>query len=1059
MANLRVVLSSLRKEVGGYVEITRTAAGVDPQSGLWVDARMVEEAVASVQGQGNLASPADADSLAKALALYEGDFLAGFFLPEASGFETWAAVERERLHRLAMDGLQRLGRRHLAEADYAAAVASATRLVQLDPLAEVGHCQLMEALARNGQRAEAMAQYETYREILARELGVEPQEETRSLYQAIRLDALPVLEPPVEAEAAGERIPHSLPAQPTPFYGRQRELAQLDELLADPGVRLVTISGVGGAGKTRLAYATAERQLERQPSLFADGVCAASLSSLDQPEQLLSTMAAALDFPLQDPAQDGRTELAQLTDYLRERKVLLVLDNFEHLLGGVGVIGELLQGTVSLRLLVTSRERLNLREERVFPLGGFARDGGRDAVDAEDDPFVRLFLHSARRVRPDFELAAEDVERLAQLRELTGGLPLAVELAASWAEVLPLAELAAEIGRDIDFLRTDLRDVPRRQRSMRAVFEASWRRLDPALQVAFSRLSLFRGGFTRRAAQEVAGSSLRDLASLSAKSFVKYEAGPDRYQIHELLRQFGLERLQGQPEVEQETRRRHAAYYYRYLHEQEEAWYGERAEEVLGELQKEVGNVRLAWRWAAEQRDVSLLAEGLHSLCAYYDRRGYEDDARHLLGMAIDTLSSSPAETNDDGDIVRSRLLVRLLTWRGGRFATSVGEALHLLNRAEAMLKELQQQNVDVRREEAFFGLWRAELDLGATEPYLQRSLSLYREVGDAVGSARATQALADQEWFLGNYAEAADLLRQALAQHKVLGNRRGEASALMLLGLVEKHRERLDEARQAHRQSYALYRKLGDRYGMVLAGGTLANVHLWSGDFAEARTIALDSLQLADEIGARNQTAFLASVAARACLSLGQYDEAQHYADRSLTAARALGDPGVIGWALMRQGQLSLASASYEKALAQFAEAAELPAQRRMASMPLVYQAYALWRLGQLSQARRVLAQALHENRKRGLFLVIVHALPVVAQLVADQGDRQRALELHALACRYPTVANSRLFADMMGDEVEEWEATLPPDVVEAARERGRARELWETADELLEELVGMEL
>ncbi|MDX1688588.1 MAG: BTAD domain-containing putative transcriptional regulator, partial [Candidatus Promineifilaceae bacterium] len=275
LANLRVVLSSLRKEVGPFVSISRSTAAIDDEADVWLDAAQLEEAVKVLQ---EAEAPDTAEAVEEALALYEGDFLAGFFVPEASGFEEWAAGERQRLHRLTVDGLQRLGRRHLRQAEYTAAVASATRLVQLDPLAEAGHRQLMEALSRNGQRAEALAQYETCREILAEELAIEPEAETRALHEAIRENRLPSEQSrTVASQVVTPILPDFLTTAgretdaDIPFFGRQEALARLEEhlqeALAGKG-RAIFVSGEAGVGKSALVREFARRATEEDGKLI-----------------------------------------------------------------------------------------------------------------------------------------------------------------------------------------------------------------------------------------------------------------------------------------------------------------------------------------------------------------------------------------------------------------------------------------------------------------------------------------------------------------------------------------------------------------------------------------------------------------------------------------------------------------------------------------------------------------------------------------------------------------------------------------------------------------------
>ncbi|MFW6097768.1 MAG: ATP-binding protein [Chloroflexota bacterium] len=1059
LANLRVVLSSLRKEVGPFVSITRSTAAINREADVWLDVAQVERAAQTAQEAEGAARGEAVEALEEALVLYEGDFLAGFFLPEATGFDDWAASERERLHRLAMDGLQRAGHWRLQQGDYGAATRWATQLVKIDPLAEVGHRQLMEALARSGQRAEALAQYEACRENLAEELGVEPQKETQALYETIRMDALPAVSAPDEAAAERPSVRHNLPPQPAPFVGRQEELDELDELIDDGATRLITVVGLGGTGKTRLALAVAKRQLRHHSDRFADGVFFISLVPADEPEQIVPLVAQAVGLDLTAREGEGGSATQHLLNYLRHKHLLLILDNFEHLAEGAGLLATFLEHASGLTLLVTSREPLLIREEQLYPVRGFPVGEWHTVEEAKAAPLVQLFLQSARRVAPWFELVQDDVRGLAEIGALTGGMPLVIELAASWVNTLSVQDIAEEIERSPAFLETEVRDMPERQRSVEVVFDASWQRLGAPVQDVFARLSVFRGGFSRKAAQEVAGATLKNLAAMVAKSLVRYDIERDRYYIHELLRQFGEEKLEGEPELEQETCQRHAAFYCRFLHERQQAWNGAGAEQVLVAVEREMGNVRSAWRWAASQGAVSLLAKSLDSLCAYYNRRGYHDEARELLRVASDAMLSRPVE--EDDDVTRRRFLVRLLCWRS-RFFPSFEEAGAVLDQAETMLEALQRQEVDVRREDAFValrrGLWLTSVNPRAARPWFQRSQSLYRELGDVAGHAGATGALGSVEWHLGNYTEAAEIVRQALEEHKALGDRSGVATGLKRLGLIEKHRGRMNEALEAHRESYALCRQLGVRTAEAEMAANLASTLHWSGKFREARVTVMEGLQLAKEVGLHDGVAFLEMMVSGACIPLRRYGEAQQYAERAIAAARVEGRRQTLGFALMFSGQLHLVAGAYEEAGAQLEEAATTLSgfDKSTWTLPLVYHALALKRLGRVGEARRRLAEAMRESMRQGVPHLVISALPAAAELVAEQGDVRRAVALYALACRYPFVANSGWFEDVMGGDVAEWESAIPADELETARERGRSRDLWQTAEALVSELGG---
>ena len=356
--------------------------------------------------------------------------------------------------------------------------------------------------------------------------------------------------------------PNNLPLQPTPFIGRSGELAALNKLIADPDIRLVTIVGPGGMGKTRLALVVAEDVLTR--GQFKHGVYFINLAPLSEVSHIVPAVADALNFPLQ--GGDGRSPQQQLIDYLRQKEMLLLFDNFEHLLDGVEFVANILQLASNVQILVTSRERLHLRTEQVYPIEGLEFPDWETPEDAETYTAVQLFLQSARRNQPDFALQdKDDLTYLARICRTVAGMPLALELAASWVDMLPLSEIADELQQGLDFLETDMRDMPERHRSIRAAIDYSWQKLDEKERDIFAKLSVFRGDFTREAAKALADANLRQLARLVSKSLLQGGGGKDgRYQIHELLRQYGAEKLEDSGE-ETAVRERHSYYYCQFL--------------------------------------------------------------------------------------------------------------------------------------------------------------------------------------------------------------------------------------------------------------------------------------------------------------------------------------------------------------------------------------------------------------------------------------------------------------------------------------------------------------
>ena len=623
--SLRVALANLRQAVGDdtlsadrqVVQLRLDSSALDVASFR----ELLEASRAHCHDQNNACS-ACAARLAQAVVLYRGDFLAGFGLPDADTFEEWVLVRRETLRLQVLDALAALAEHHGRVGDSVALVRDARRQLELEPWHEPAQRQLMRGLAMSGDRDAALAQYARCRQLLADELGVEPEAETRALHEQIRSGQLS----PVKRDAAAPR--YNLPAALTPFVGREAELATLGALLAQGNARLLTLVGVGGMGKSRLALELARANLDA----YADGVFFVAFAPISDFAALPAAIAQALDLTI-----DGSDPTAALLRFLRDKHLLLVLDNFEHLRAGAGLLMELLAAAPRLQLLVTSRERLLVRGEQLFAIDGLAYGHGAVTAQAETLPAVRLFSQSARRVQHGFQVDASNLPGVLRICTLVQGMPLALELAASWAELLSVDEIAQEIARSAAFLAADWSATPERQRSMRAVFEWSWGLLDSTEQQLFGRLAVFRGGFTRAAAEAVADASLASLASLVQKSLLRRTddaAGAGRYEIHDLLRQFGAEQLAARPDAYAALEERHSAFYCAFVQQRGSRLARHDPQHAAAEIRIEINNVRQAWAWAAANARAADLDRSLYGLWQFYWLVGLSIEGDEQFGLA-----------------------------------------------------------------------------------------------------------------------------------------------------------------------------------------------------------------------------------------------------------------------------------------------------------------------------------------------------------------------------------------------------------------------------------------
>jgi predicted ATPase/DNA-binding CsgD family transcriptional regulator len=575
---------------------------------------------------------------------------------------------------------------------------------------------------------------------------------------------------------------HNLPSQPTSFIGRENEIAEIVALLTEPACRLLTLIGPGGIGKTRLAVEVARRLK------LDDGAYFVPLQPLRSIDDIVTTIVDALPLQLHgstDPQQ-------QLLDYLRERHMLLILDNFEHLLDGASLVTGILGAAPHVRLLVTSREALNLRAEHLWPLGGLPIPPD-DALDVFDDySAVQLFVERTRRVKPDFSSAAQKHE-IVRICRLVDGLPLALELAAGWTRALSPQAIGDEIERSIDFLASNQRDMPERHRSMRAVFERSWRLLSEEEQTVFSKLSVFRGGFTLEAAEQVAEASLTLLASLIDKSLLRLDVS-GRYDLHELVRQYAQEQLETARETEA-ILDAHCRYYAGFLHEHEDAIHDHRELVALNAIHHDFENIRAAWQRAVRQADETAVNRMMHSLFSFCVYRG-----RVVTGLALwqQALAGFAPSTETMPSLVWGRLIVRK--------CRLIFEAYtrQRINRVSDLLRSELQQALEIARHyedrweaaHCLLGLGSLEFNLDASRyeigcQLLEQGFNLLDETGDNAESVhlRLEYALALRSSG-GHPATVRGLVQQALEIARSAGNSSMIALALLFSAWIHHYDE-----------------------------------------------------------------------------------------------------------------------------------------------------------------------------------------------------------------------------------------------------------------------------
>jgi predicted ATPase len=606
------------------------------------------------------------------------------------------------------------------------------------------------------------------------------------------------LEP--DAQPIHEQRRSNLPAQLTPFFGRTAEIVELTQSLTNPAARLITIVGPGGMGKTRLALAVAQSILDLQIQAdltgnqkssikhptYADGVYFVALAPLRAPEHIVSAIAEAINLRFQ---ADNRLPQQQLLDYLRHKQLLLVLDNFEHLQAGAELVLELLQECPGLRMLVTSREQLQLNSETLFVLESMALPSAATLPDVLSYSAVQLFVETARRVRPKFTPTATNAQAIVRICQLVGGMPLGIILAAAWVEVLSCDEIVTELSQGFDFLAADLRDLPERQRSVRAVLTQSWQRLTHAERAVFMRLAVFRGGFTRMAAQHVADASVRMLSSFVNKSLVQCEPNR-RYTMHEFLRQFAEAELEAAGQTEA-TLSLHCAYYTDFLHQRAPDLKGHRQVAALDEIEADFENVRAAWQSAVDRRSFEAISRALESLYWFCEIRCRFHEELSLLQLGRTGLAPMVGEAPHP-------IWGRVTACVVGQGFTASASQTDSMPRLEAALALAQKHESQT---DIAFCLWRLALaamhtnDPQVAATYFEQSIVYYRLLNDRFYLAYALKDLGVLYFILDRPDKAAVLVMQSLDLRRQTGELTGLADSIGAMGWVAYNNGRYAEA------------------------------------------------------------------------------------------------------------------------------------------------------------------------------------------------------------------------------------------------------------------------
>jgi predicted ATPase/tetratricopeptide (TPR) repeat protein len=754
---------------------------------------------------------------------------------------------------------------------------------------------------------------------LKEQLNVEPEPQTNDLYEKISSGKIEgIFAPPKDVSALpSAHTPLRLPGASTPFIGRRPEVEQIKGLIQNPDHRLITLLGPGGTGKTRLAIQVASELIDT----FPDGLAFVSLAPVNSEEGIVPAIAKELSLPF----SDDESPLRQLSDFFREKRLLLILDNFEHLLGGAGMVTDFLTAAPDLVILVTSRIRLNIQGEQLYPVGGMDVPSDNvitdwDEPETQAKPFgaLQLFTDRARRVLPGFDLTTGNILQIVRICRLVECLPLGIELAAAWLEILSLQEIIAEIQRSLDFLSTDLQDVPERQRSIRVVFESSWKLLSEGEQESFLRLCVFVGSFSREAAQEVSGATLRTLLGLANKSWLQ-PSEEGRFQLHELLRQYGHERLFSDIHAGQDARDRHAEYFADFVLSEGNRLKTHEQVAALDAIATEFGsNILAAWDWLIEREQFSVLVERMcFGLWLFASIRRVSKECSNMLGRAKNAIETrGRLETHDD-----------LLGWCILAVAKTLVEfnsAILDHRPAELIAKTwnfVQTQNLASEMGFWYIGLiylYIEAIDREEGTRYFQEALPVVRESSD----------LYLQGWFLlagtnfggERHPKISDkYLVEALSIFQQLNVPHEQGITLELLGDIEVNNNRPEEGIRKKRAAHEFFQQTGDPIAITQLWEEIAKIQMAMGDREESFYSLQKQREISRKLGHRRVLGFNYSAESQLAL---RYSNFEHALEARLTASKYLEEAGVqtdIAWNIWELGEVYRVGGDSEKAARHF--------------------------------------------------------------------------------------------------------------------------------------------
>ena len=832
-ANLRQALHNIQKLFPDCFDVNRQMVTVLNEGQFQIDALDLQHL-----SQQDSISPQE---LEQASALYKGEFLEGINSNDEFQLDDWLRGQREAYRIAYMTILERLAQHYVTAGIWKKAETSYTNLIRLEPWKESSHRALMLCMARQSNYTAAIMQYKTCQQMLMDEFGEQASYETRRIYEGIL--------------TARHRRYQQVIEPSHPLFGRNEEVQQLEGVLLDPNCRLITINGQGGMGKTHLArHISARNEI-----LFLYGVVFLELNTVYNEEQLIRALCDALGLT---PTQNDEP-FKQIITYLQSQELLIVLDNFEHLLGSINILETLLESAPHITLLLTSREKLNLKQEYALELTGLPIPERGSVLEADA---AQLFTARARQIQASFNIENEQV--FIDLCQYVNGMPLALEMAAGWVDMLTLKDINHEIQQNIDMLSSSLHNIPQRHRSIRNLFTQTWEYFSKREQDHLFTLTVFQGGFSLQAAQSVAKISAFVLRTFVNKAWL-HTAGDKRFVFHELIRQYLDEQLEESAFDMESVLVTHANYYADYFQRFNDDLYNNPY--VIGALNAmnlEMENIGKSWQWAIRHHSLEHIDKILESFAALYLQKSQYEALILLLEQ------TSPFFEDNRASLLLARIYNQL-----GRAYYYNGQREQSRSVFGKSLQIAQYFEDDLQIAHALHGLAACNMvtDWDECERLLHESVTAYEDASNPVQVALARNTLAATYNFWGRKDEAIPLYQNAYAVLKAVNDSRF-TTPLRALGEVAFENADFEQAREQFQIALKVLEQLGNQSGISIILLKLGDLELKLENYDKARSYYEQSLVVSRHFG---KSMMAVDCLGRVALYQGQYLQAkQHFSE-----------------------------------------------------------------------------------------------------------------------------------------------------------------------------------